>query len=387
MPIPTVITVYTILLTILLFSFLKDFNKSREELEVSENLEGDLPSVSVIVPLRNEERNARRCIQSLLSQTYPNFEVIAVDDRSTDNTLNILKELACRWSNLKVIKGVSTPDGWVGKNHALWQGVKESKADWLLFVDADTSSEPFMLTSVMKHVLENKIDMFSVSTFQVMETFWERVVQTEILSSIYRAYPQSKINDPKSKLAAANGQFILIRRSVYEAISGHLAVKDKIVEDFALANLVKGSGYKLRVARATKLIRTRMYTNFQEIWEGWTKNLFFGLGKRWSLVSLSIVILLARGIVPPVLFVWSFVNVVFLGARTPATLLIFGESIFLLALIVYLGWQTTRFFAVPRYYSFSFPLGAAMYIAIILSSAYKVVSGRGVTWKERVYRL
>jgi hypothetical protein len=111
------------------------------------------------------------------------------------------------------------------------------------------------------------------------------------------------------------------------------------------------------------------------------------LGRKWSLVSLSIAILLARGIVPPVLFVWSFVNLVFLGARTLATFLIFGESIFLLGLTIYLGWQTTPLFAVPRYYSFSFPLGAAMYIAIILSSAYKVVSGKGIAWKERVYRL
>ncbi len=388
MPAAILVTVYTIFLTILLFSFLKDFNKSREELEVSENSGGDLPLVSVIVPLRNEERNARRCIESLLSQTYPNFEVITVDDRSTDNTLNILMELASEWGNLKVIKGVSTPEGWVGKNYALWQGVKESKGDWLLFVDADTLSEPLMLTSVMKHVLENKIDMFSVSTFQVMETFWERVVQTEILSSIYRAFPQSKINDPKSKLAAANGQFILIRRSVYEATGGHLAVKDKIVEDFALANLVKGSGYKLRVARATKLIRTRMYTNFQEIWEGWTKNLFFGLGRKWRRIIFPVGILLALGIVPPILFTWSFVKVLFLGAQTLPLLLILAESAFLLVLVIYGFWQqSVKLFAIPGYYSFTVPLGVLIYLAIIFSSVYKVVSGMGVTWKERVYRL
>jgi len=381
-----IVSIYTVFLTVFLLDLLKAVTR-REELPVAGDGEGNLPLVSIIVPMRNEERNVKRCIQSLLSQRYPNFEAIAVDDRSEDGTLNVLKELASKYSNLKVIEGTPTPDGWVGKNHALWQGVKQAKGDWLLFVDADTASEPYMLTSIIKYVEENKVDMFSVSTFQVMETFWERVIQPVIISSIYHAFPQKKINDPKSKVAAANGQFILIRRSVYEAVGGHSAVHNRIVEDFALASLVKGSGYRLRVMMGMKLIKTRMYTSFNEIWEGWTKNLFFGLGRKWKLVALSIAILIARGIIPPVLFAWSLAALVFQGAQTSVSLLILAESAFLLVLITYVGWQTTRFFAIPRYYAFTAPLGIAVYIAIILSSAYKVASGVGVTWKKRVYRL
>jgi chlorobactene glucosyltransferase len=198
--------------------------------------------------------------------------------------------------------------------------------------------------------------------------------------------PQEKVNDPKSKIAAANGQFILIRRSIYEALGGHPAVKNKIVEDFALANLVKSHGYRLRVKRGIKLIRTRMYTKFSEIWEGWTKNLFFGLGKKWGRFLFSLVILLSWGIIPPILFVWSLVNVFFEGVYTPASLVILAESIFLMALIIQNAWQATRFFSIPRYYSLTVPLGVAVYIAIIIASTYKVVSGAGVIWKERVYR-
>jgi chlorobactene glucosyltransferase len=380
------VTLFTILLTLFLLSLLKAF-RTREELEVVENVRENPTLISIIVPMRNEEKNARRCIESLLTQRYPNFEIIAVDDRSRDNTFKILEELASKNRNLKVIEGAPTPDGWVGKNHALWQGVKQAKGDWLLFVDADTTSEPLMLTSVIKYVEDHKVHMFSISTFQIMETFWERVIQPVILSSIYRAFPQEKINDPRSKIAAANGQFILIRHSVYEAVGGHWEVKNRIVEDFALAKLVKSSGYRLRVMRATKVIRTRMYTNFNEIWEGWTKNLFFGLGKKWSLVALSILILLARGIIPPILFAWSFINVVLLGVHTTTSLLILAESLFLLVLTTYVGRRTAQFFGIPSYYSFTVPLGAAVYIAIILSSAYKVASGVGVTWKDRVYRL
>jgi len=380
------VSLFTILLTLFLLSLLKTF-RTREELEALDSVGENSPLVSIIVPMRNEERNTRRCIESLCSQRYPNFEIIAVDDRSEDKTLNILKELASKFSNLKIIEGTPTPDGWVGKNHALWQGVKLAKGNWLLFVDADTVSEPYMLSSVIKYVEEEKVDMFSISTHQVMETFWERVIQPIILSSIYRAFPQKKINDPKSKIAAANGQFILIRRSVYEAVGGHLAVKNRIVEDFALANLVKSSGYRLRVMRGTKVIKTRMYTNFSEIWEGWTKNLFFGLGKKWILVAFSIVILLARGIIPPILFAWSLINLALLGVDTPASLLILAESVFLLVLTIYVGLRTAQFFRIPSYYSLTVPLGAAVYIAVILSSAYKVASGIGVTWKNRVYRL
>ena len=381
-----IISIFTIFLTMFLLNLLKVITH-HDELLVVENIEGTPPLVSIIVPMRNEERNARCCIESLLSQSYPNFEIIAVDDRSKDKTLNILKELASQYSKLQIVEGSPIPEGWVGKNHALWQGVKWAKGDWLLFVDADTTSEPYMLTSVTKYVEENKVDMLSVSPFQVLGTFWERVIQPIIIMSIYHAFPQKKINDPKSKIAAANGQFILIRRSVYEALGGHSAIKDRIVEDFALAKLVKSSGYRLLVMRGKKLVRTRMYTNFGEIWEGWTKNLFFGLGRKWGQLVFSIVILLAWGIIPPILFAWSCLQVFSQGVQSPVSLVILAESVFLLILIIYDGWQATRLFAIPPYYSFTFPLGTVVYIAIILSSAYKVASGVGVTWKERVYRL
>jgi chlorobactene glucosyltransferase len=381
----TVTSLFTILLTLFLLSLRKVITRY-EQLPVVEDIGTALPLVSIIVPMRNEERNARGCIESLVSQKYPNFEVIAVDDRSKDNTLNILKEFASGHNNLKVIEGDTVPEGWVGKNYAVWQGVKRTRGDWLLFIDADTTSDPCLLSTVIKYVEENKIDMLSISPFHVMGTFWERVIQPIIISSIYNALPQEKVNDPKSKIAAANGQFILIRRSIYETLGGHSAVKNKIVEDFALANLVKSHGYRLRVKRGIKLIRTRMYTKFSEIWEGWTKNLFFGLGKKWGRLLFSLVILLSWGIIPPILFVWSLVNVFFKGVYTPASLVILAESIFLMALIIQNAWQATRFFSIPRYYSLTVPLGVAVYIAIIIASTYKVVSGAGVIWKERVYR-
>jgi len=379
-------TVLTVLLTIFLLKLLQIITY-HEEISIVKILNGDAPMVSIIVPMRNEERNARQCVESLISQKYSNFEVIVVDDRSEDNTLKILNEFTSKHSNFKVIEGTPTPRGWVGKNHALWQGVKEAKGSWFLFVDADTISENHMLTSVIKYVEDNNIDMLSVSPFQILETFWERVIQPVIFSSIAYAYPQNKINDPKSKIAAAIGQFILIKRSVYENTGGHSTIKDKIVEDFALAQLIKRSGYRLYVMRGIKLIRTRMYTNFGELWEGWTKNLFFGLNKRWRNLIYFIALLLTWGIIPPVLFIWSVFNTACQPSLSFVQWCITFESTFLLALIIYNSWQTTRLFSIPRLYSLTVPLGVAVYIAIVLSSAYKVASGEGVSWKERVYKL
>ncbi|HEX3036085.1 MAG TPA: glycosyltransferase family 2 protein [Thermodesulfobacteriota bacterium] len=381
-----IVSMFTVFIAIFLWELLKAV-KRYEELPVVKNIQGDAAPISIVVPMRNEERNARRCIESLVSQNYPNFEIIVVDDRSEDGTLSILKELASKYSNLKVMEGTPTPLGWVGKNHALWQGVEQTKGEWLLFVDADTISEPDMLASVMKYVEDNKIDMFSISTFHIMETFWERVIQPVVISSIYYAFPQDEVNDPESKKASASGQFILIKHSVYKAVGGHSAIRDRIVEDFALANLVKSSGYRLRIIRGTKLIKTRMYTNFGEIWEGWTKNLFFGLGRKWMQLIAFIVLLIGRGIVPALLFIWAFVTVFIQGVTDPIVLLILVESFFLVVLSIYVYWRITRYFAIPPYYSLTFPLGIMIYVGIVLSSAYKVASGTGVTWKQRVYRL
>ncbi|MDA2921051.1 glycosyltransferase [Desulfobacterota bacterium AH_259_B03_O07] len=353
---------------------------------VEETVEGNIPFVSIIVPLRDEERNAMFCVESLLLQKYPNFEVIAFNDMSKDNTLKILKELASRYNNLKVIDGIPKPEGWVGKIHALWQGVKNSKGEWLLFVDADINTDPYTLTSAINYVEKNKVDMLSLNPFHILRTFWEKVIQSIILTSIYYDFPQKKINDQQSKIAAAIGGFIFISRSVYEATGGHMALKDRIVEDFALANLVKSSGYRLNVMGGKKLVRVRWYENFSELWEGWTKNVFFGLGRNMGKLVFAIFALLAWGVIPVILFLWTLFLIIFREALSSVVYIICFESLFLLILAILNSLQAARLFSIPRYYSLTFPLGVLGFVAIMLSSAYKVVSGVGVTWKGRVYR-
>ena len=235
----------------------------------------DAPLVSVIVPARNEERNIRRCVESLLAQMYPNFELFVLDDRSTDATPEILAELAQGDQRLLVLHGVELPLGWAGKPHALSQAAQAARGEWLCFVDADTFTAPEALASVYVAARESFADLFSIFTRQELGSFWEKAILPLVFTALSVGFAPG-VNDPHKPDAIANGQFIFIRRAVYQALGGHTAIKASIVEDRDLATLVKRAGYRLVVADGQAVASTRMYTSLPEMWEGWTKNIFLG---------------------------------------------------------------------------------------------------------------
>ncbi|NWF64470.1 MAG: glycosyltransferase, partial [Chloroflexi bacterium] len=247
----------------------------------------DAPLVSVCIPARNEETNIRRCVEAVLRQDYPNFEVIVLDDRSTDSTLTLLKDIASRDSRLIPIPGSDLPEGWAGKPHALYQAAKSARGEWLCFVDADTFLEPFALSSIHSRTMELQADLFTVITNQILVTFWERVIMPLVLTALTVGFTPRKVNDPRRTDAISNGQFIFIKRSVYDAIGGHESVKDKIAEDQAIAHQVKSRGFRLILADGMRVMSTRMYTSFAGIWEGWTKNIYLGLSIHPGLLLLG----------------------------------------------------------------------------------------------------
>src|SRR5215471_9195381 len=226
------------------------------------------PQVSVIIPARNEEASLRACLESLVSQNGVEFEVIVVNDHSTDRT----REIAESFPKVRVIEAGPLPAGWTGKNNAVATGAREARGQWLLFTDADTVHSTGSLARAIAEANQNKADMLSYSPEQITLGFWEVAVLPVVFAELARQYPPSKVSDPKSPEAAANGQYILIHRETYDAIGGHAAVASEILEDVALARRVKGSGYKLRF-RYSESVRTRMYRTFAQLREGWTKNL------------------------------------------------------------------------------------------------------------------
>ena len=231
------------------------------------------PNVSVIIPARNEEACLRACLESLITQTGVDFEIIVVDDHSTDRTPEIAESFAASNDAVRVIEAGPLPDGWTGKNNAVATGARQARAEWLLFTDADTVHLPGSLARALAEAQENDAELLSYSPQQIAVSFWERATLPVVFAELARQYPPSKVSDPASPITAANGQYILIRRKAYEAVGGHAAIAGEILEDVALARAVKSSGRTIRFRYAADAVRTRMYRNFRELRDGWTKNL------------------------------------------------------------------------------------------------------------------
>lgn len=277
------------------------------------------PDVSVIVPARNEEASLGACLESLVSQSGVDFEIIVVNDHSTDGT----REIAESFSGVRVIEASPLPQGWTGKSNAVACGARDARGQWLLFTDADTVHLPGSLARALAEAKEHHAEMLSYSPEQIAVTFWERAILPVVFSELARQYPPSKVSDPASQIAAANGQFILIRRETYDAIGGHAAVAGDILEDVALATRVKSAGQKIRFRYAADAVRTRMYRNFAQLREGWTKNLalLFPNPNRlaakilllWILPWTVLLLLLIRALTNPwwsTAFVASFIYLV-----------------------------------------------------------------------------
>lgn len=225
--------------------------------------------VSVIVPARNEEACLGACLESLVAQTGVDFEIIVVDDHSTDRT----RELAASFAGVRIIDAGPLPSGWTGKNNAVITGAREARGQWLLFTDADTVHLPGSLARALAEARENAADLLSYSPEQIAVSFWEMATLPVVFAELARQYPPAKVSDPASPIAAANGQYILVRRQAYDAVGGHTAIAGSILEDVALARALKASGRKIRFRYAADAVRTRMYRNFRQLREGWTKNL------------------------------------------------------------------------------------------------------------------
>jgi chlorobactene glucosyltransferase len=348
----------------------------------------EAPLISVIVPAREEERNIRRCVEALLAQSYPNFELIVLDDRSTDATPQILAELARRDKRLHVLRGEALPPGWAGKPHALFEAAGKARCEWLCFVDADTFVSVQALASVYAAATESSADLFSIFTRQELGSFWEEVVLPLVFTGLSVGFNPRKVNDPDKPDAIANGQFIFIKSEVYQALGGHAAIKASIVEDRDLATLVKQSGYRLVVADGRSVASTRMYTSLPKMWEGWTKNIFLGLKDRPGLLLLGAFGAFVSVFAALLLPLWLLGGLVwwFAGGSTLAVA-VAVEAAVLWGSLIFWRVLVCRNMGISAGYALTTPLGAGVFAAMMFASAWKVLSRRGVTWKGRRYTM
>ncbi len=339
-----------------------------------------LPSLSIVVPARDEERSIERCVRSLLAQTYvDDFEVVVIDDRSADATLEILTRIAAEDARLKIVRGEPMPEGWVGKPWALAQAQRRAKGDWLLFTDADSYHRPRAAATTLWYATHFGADALSLATHQELETFWERASVPAILGTlVFVSGPFGDINDPAQPAKAiANGQYVLVSRAAYDALGGHESLSGEIVEDVAFSRRLKEDGrFRYVLAGGHDLVSVRMYRSLAEIWSGFTKNIYFGAGGDLRALSIAVLFLLSTSALPLGLFASNVAK-----RRTALA----SESFATLAALVASQAFGMRKAGFPRRLAPLQFAGSMLFAAIALNSTFAVLSGRGVVWRGRRY--
>jgi chlorobactene glucosyltransferase len=335
------------------------------------------PSVSIVVPARNEETNIGACLDAAVEQTYPDLQIVVVDDQSEDHTAEIVAAIARRDPRVVPVSGQPLLPGWKGKCWALHQGAQAARGDWLLFVDADTRLRPGAVAGAVTAAIGHDVPVLSALTHHELPTWWERIVQPAVITALSEGMPITFVNDPrKPAYALANGQFLLVRRDVYRGVGGHEAIKDEMAEDAQFAKRVKRLGYRFLLGDGRQLASTRMYTTPAALWEGWTKNLHTSVRLLPWLVPPG-TLFYALSLVAPY---WAFARAI--RRRSPsyaaAGAIQLGAA---LATRRLMDW----FLGVPARYTLTQPLGQVAFLTLLLASFAKVLSGRGVTWKGRRY--
>ncbi len=256
------------------------------------------PKISVIVAAKDEASCIETCVRTMLDQDYPNFDMTVCNDRSDDDTAEIAQRVADEDPRLRLVNITALPDGWCGKNNAMQTGIATTDGEWICMIDADCRQVSRRTLSVaMQYAQDSDADLLSVLPRLEMKTWWENVVQPVCSGVMMIWFPPEKVNDPDAPNAYANGAFMLIRRSAYEAIGTHEAVKDRLNEDMHMAQLIKQANLHLRVIRSENLYIVRMYTSFTQIIRGWSR-IFYGTFGTLKRLAVSLAVVVTMGLLP-----------------------------------------------------------------------------------------
>lgn len=334
------------------------------------------PFVSVLVPARDEELNIDPCVRSLLSQDYPNFEVIVLDDDSSDGTWEKLTSLAEGNGKLKILKGKPLPDAWTGKNWACHQLAKASKGELLLFTDADTRHHPDTLKKAVAAIQQEKADFLTALPREEAKTLAEKLTIPMISCGIFSLFPVAIAHkSAKPVLSLTIGQFMLFRRHAYDKIGGYEAVRQEVLDDMVLGRMIKESGFRWRLVDASDYVSCRMYHNLKGVFDGFTKNIFL-LFKNNTLSYLPIWLWIGALFLLPIillLLVMADVSV----PRSSVQLALLSTA---LSLLLW-GISISRF-RYPLYITLFYPIIILLWSMIGVRSMIMTLTGN-LTWKGR----
>jgi chlorobactene glucosyltransferase len=340
---------------------------------------GPFPRVSIVIPARNEERAVAAAVSSQLAQDYPDFEVVVVNDRSTDATGAALEALARGHPRLRVIAGTDPPPGWLGKPHALWLGARAATGEILLFVDADVRYDSRTLREAVSLLEARQADFVSLLPRLEAEGFWENVLMPFVIGAFYGG-PGFLANRPRPRwIALGGGAGNLIRRSAYETAGGHEALKASVIDDVALALAAKRAGFRACAARAEDRAAVRMYDGFREVCAGFTKNIAYAYnGWRGALLLLLTGAWFVLALAPPVFLLLTLAGV--RAAPRDVLLAAAGTALPILARLI-----LAAAIGDPLWPSVTHPIMAAVWAGIGSRSLYQRVVRKRLTWRGREF--
>jgi len=324
---------------------------------------------------RNEERNIRKCVASLLKSEYPNLEIIVLDDNSKDRTFEIVNRLDTRDKRLRVIKGKKLPPGWTGKNWSCHQLAQAARGEWFLFTDADTVHKSQSISVPLASAQKSKSVFVTCIPGLMAKTWAEKLYMPIIHFAFLALIPFKLINYSKdSRLAFGIGPFLLIERNFYFFCGGHESIRDKIVDDIALAKRVKENRGKISVIDGTKIMNVRFYTSFKEVWKGFSKNSYEAIGSApHFLVGIFIVCYFL--FIYPYLALWGAV----VSGETITLPLFQVMSLMLIRLVLSLKFKTSLIYGLLH------PFSVAFVLLILFNSFRLSFFKKEIEWKERYY--
>ena len=324
--------------------------------------------ISAIVPARNEQEAIATCVDALARQ--PDVaEIWVVDDQSRDKTADIVKVSTATIPQLRLLQTQEVPSGWVGKNYAAWVGAKHANQQWLLFTDADGELLLGATARALQIAQETGAALVSFSPEQIVRNWYEKALIPFVYTRLAKLFSYADVNNPASAAAAANGQFLMIRRDAYEAIGGHSSVAGEVLEDVALATRAKAAGYRIWFGPGAGWVRVRMYRSFAAMCEGWKKNLYLLIGGTPAAVYREMF-----SVVP-----WIPFLLVAIALRFPLALVL-GLGLLLARHAAYgIALSSNRF---PLKYILYYVPGVLLYAAVLWASYRAHVRGI-VEWKGR----
>ncbi len=340
--------------------------------------------VSVILPAKDEEANLEAALATVLAQDYPDLEVIVVDDRSSDATAALADAAAAADERVRAVHVEALPEGWFGKPHAMHVGEAEATGDWLLFVDADCRQAPHSVRAGMGLCEAEGGDMLSLWPLLELKSFWERAVQPVAGSVLVAWFRPQWVNDPGRRTAFANGQYILVRRSVYEAVGGHASVANELVEDIALARRVKAAGHRLLNAVGEDLFTTRMYAGLAAMWRGWTR-IYAGAFRRPAAIGATMVMTLVFTLGPWLALAGSAAATAagVGGLWAPAAM---GVSLAAVGLMLGAMRLLFKFSRANPWYLVFYPLAVAVVLGFQATALVRAAGVGSVEWRGTRYR-